>query len=103
MISPAGQQDNAACGVENKPGERRGEEEARCYCSQKGHHSDQSERQQCWPGRKTEAWIGVPALEVEQVVGFWADFEGRAKIFLDILDVRYKRKREVQNALRFLV
>ena len=45
----------------------------------------------------------MPALEAEQVVGFWVDFEGRAKVFLDVLDVRYKRKRGVQNAVRFLV
>lgn len=30
--------------------------------------------------------------------GLWVDFEGRARIFLDIIDVRGERKREVESA-----
>ena len=29
--------------------------------------------------------------------GLWVDFEGRARIFLDIIDVRCERKREVKS------
>lgn len=37
------------------------------------------------------------------MAGFWGDFEGRAKAFLDVLDVRYERKRGVKMAPKFRV